>query len=201
MALRAQHPVWSEFADGWNALAYRFLAMIEAGDAFAQSLSAHGAFPPPKERYEQETALSNFYDKGFEAFESGFYALHALGAMVNGSPLSMATPKDKQSVNPSNVRSALTRAFAGDPTIAVITAILDDLDYKSFRETRAILSHRSAPGRTMFVGIPTADELPTEWKLNKLPLDERIATGGRATVSRILAHLVGTCDDFSKRLL
>jgi hypothetical protein len=175
--------------------------MTDAGADFARSIAAHGPHPPPKERYEQETALSNFYDKGFESIESAFYGVFALGAMVANSLLSLTTAKDRQSVNPSSTRAAFTKAFPGDPSIAVMEAVLNDLEYKSFREVRAVLSHRSAPGRTMFVGIGSADQLPTEWKLNNMPLDETIATNGRATVSRILAELVGTCADFSKRML
>lgn len=195
------HSVLPEFAGAWNAVAYRFQAMVDAGADFAKSIGAHGSHPPPKERYEQESLLSSFYGSGFATFESAFYALHALGAMTPGSPLSLVTAKDKQSVSPPRVQTAFAKAFAGDPCNDSINAVINDTDFKSFRETRNILTHRTAPGRTMFVGIGSADELPTEWKLNNMPLDETIATSGRAAVARLLTTLVGVCDDFSRRNL
>jgi len=190
-----------EFRGAWNAVAYRFQAMTEAGDAFANTLEKYGAHPPPKERYEQESYLSTFFSSGFATFESAFYGLYALGGMVNGSPLSLATAKDKQSVSPSRVHTAFSKAFAGDSSLAAIDAILNDIEFKTFRETRNILTHRTAPGRTMYVGIGGDKDLPTEWKLNNMPLDKTIATQGRSHVARLLTAIVDTCTDFGTRML
>jgi hypothetical protein len=198
---RAAHAVMPEFRGAWNAVAYRFQAMTEAGNAFANALDSHGAHPPPKERYEQESCLNTFFSSGFATFESAFYGLYALGAMINGSPLSLATAKDKQSVSPSRVHTAFLRAFAGDSSLTGIDAVLNDNEFKTFRETRNILTHRTAPGRVMYVGIGGDQDLPTEWKLNNMPLDRTIATQGRSHVARILTTIVETCTDFGTRML
>jgi hypothetical protein len=175
--------------------------MTEAGDAFAHALEEHGAHPPPKERYQQESCLSAFFSSGFATFESAFYGLYALGVMVNGSPLSLATAKDKQSVSPSRVHTAFSKAFAGDGSLAAIDAVLNDIEFKTFRETRNILTHRTAPGRTMYVGIGGDEDLPTEWKLNSMPLDKTISTQGRSHVARLVTAIVDISADFGIRLL
>lgn len=198
---RSTHAEMGEFRGAWNAVAYRFQAMTEAGDAFADALEKHGAHPPPKERYEQESYLSTFFSSGFATFESAFYGLYALGVMVNGSPLSLATAKEKQSVSPSRVLTAFSKAFAGDSSLAAIDAMLNDIEFKTFRETRNILTHRTAPGRTMYVGIGGDQDLLTEWKLNNMPLDKTIATQGRSHVARLLTAIVDTCTDFGTRML
>jgi hypothetical protein len=198
---RGLHPEMGEFRGAWNAVAYRFQAMLEAGEAFAGALEKDGPHPPPNERYEQENYLSNFFSSGFATFESAFYGLFALGTMVNASPLSLATAKDKQSVSPSRVRAAFSKTFAGDASVGAIDIILNDIEFKTFRETRNILTHRTAPGRTMFVGIPGDQDLPTEWKLNNQPLDKTIATNGRSNVARLLTAIVDICADFGTRML
>jgi hypothetical protein len=175
--------------------------MTEAADSFAASIKSHGAHPPPQQRYEQESLLNSFYGSGFATFESGFYGLYALAAMVQNTPLSLASAKDKQSVSPSRVQTAFSKSFPADPCNVAIDAVVNDQDYKNFREIRNILTHRSAPGRTMFVSIGSGDDLPTEWKLNNMPLDETIATNGRASVAKLLAVLVTACDDFASRML
>jgi hypothetical protein len=197
-ALRSE---MDEFRGAWNAVAYRFQAMTEAGDSFAAALEKHGTHPPPKERYQQESDLSTFFSSGFATFEAAFYGLYALGAMVNGSPLSLATAKDKQSVSPSRVHVAFSKAFAGDSSLAAIGAVLNDIEFKTFRETRNILTHRTAPGRTIYVGIGGDQELPTEWKLNNTPLDKTVATRGRSHVARLLTAIVRTSEDFGNRML
>lgn len=198
---RATHAEMTEFRGAWNAVAYRFQAMAEAGDAFAKALEIHGAHPPPKERYEQESYLSTFFSSGFATFESAFYGLYALGTMVKGSSLLLATAKDKQSVSPSRVHTAFSKAFAGDGSLAAIDAVLNDIEFRTFRETRNILTHRTAPGRLMYVGIGGDKDLPTEWKLNNMPIDKTIATQGRSNVAKLLTTIVEISASFGTRML
>lgn len=73
-----------EFAGAWNAVAYRFQALVEAGDQFAISLTGDGPHPPPEPRYHQEKSLIEFFAAGFDTFESAFYGLFAIGTMVTG---------------------------------------------------------------------------------------------------------------------
>jgi hypothetical protein len=198
---RDTDPLFQEFGGAWNAVAYRYQAMIDAGDSFANSIKLCGTSPPPNERYGQEKNLLEFFSAGFATFEAAFYGLYAIGAMVAASGLTLATPRDRQAVSPSKTQAALARVFPNDAAAALLATVIADDEFKAFRETRNVLTHRTAPGRTMFVGIGGYDEVPTEWKLNNQALDASISTRGRAQVSRLLTALAAISAEFAQRNL
>jgi hypothetical protein len=53
-----------------------------------------------------------------------------------------------------------------------------------------VLTHRTAPGRRIYVSIGVEDAVPTEWKLNNSLLDETISTDGRKQLARVLGVLL-----------
>jgi hypothetical protein len=185
-----QHALYEHHAGAWNALAYRFRAVIDNGDAFALSLRTHGPAPPAHERYFQEGALFDFFSAGFSAFECMFYGIYTIGAFIEPRHFSLATEREQQRVSPTSTRDALARAFPDDPLLAVIAALFADPEYQRWRETRNVLTHRSAPGRRMYLSVGGDDERPTEWKIDNSPLDESIAERGRRELSRMLTALL-----------
>src|SRR3989344_958539 len=75
--------LYEHFAGAWNAIAYRFQAVVEHGNAFAALIATHGSTPPPEERYAQEKTLFDFYSTGFSTFEATFYGLYTIGAFIS----------------------------------------------------------------------------------------------------------------------
>ncbi len=182
--------LYEDFAGAWNAVSYRFEAAAKSGAEFERSLRVAGATPTPDERFRQDSALAEFFSGGYSVFESVFYGLHAIGACLAPSVFSLSTPKARQQVSPSQTTATFKKAFAGDPFITVLDAFATDPAYLEWKEIRNVLTHRTAPGRRMFVGIGVDDAPPTAWKLNDIPMDETLVLMRRAALVRLLAHLV-----------
>lgn len=75
-------------------------------------------------------------------------------------------------------------------------ALFADPAYQEWREIRNVLTHRTAPGRRMYVGIGDDDAPATEWKLNSIPLDSTMAKGRRAELARMLGDLLSAVEAF-----
>ena len=196
VATRAQHPLFEHHAGAWNALAYRFRSMVDTGQEFASSVADHGDSPSPAERYVQERALFDFYSAGFSVFECTFYGLYAIGAFLRPQTFSLATPEDQQKVTPSSTNRAYAKAFPGEPILRAFSSMFDDLEYQEWRAVRNVLTHRSAPGRVMYLSLGADNELPTEWKLNRKPIDATLTANGRRELVRLLAALLVAGDVF-----
>jgi hypothetical protein len=197
----SQHALCAHHADAWNALAYRYRETVDAGELFASLLRTHGTAPIPEQRYAQERAVFDFYSSGFSAFECAFYGFYAIGAFLGAGGFTLATERDQQRVSPSSTSAAYTRAFPNDPFSSVLISTLADADFQNWRAVRNVLTHRTAPGRRMYVSIGGDDALPTEWKLNSMPLDETIAIKGRRNLVRVLETLLIGGAEFVTRKL
>ncbi|MDP3495482.1 MAG: hypothetical protein Q8R82_20430 [Hyphomonadaceae bacterium] len=191
-----QHALYEDYAAAWNAVAYRFHAAVEAGEAFEQSLKADGATPLPAQRYKQDKALAHFFADGHSTFESVFYALYAIAAFVEPTRFSLATPADRRKVSPPKTETAFVAAFPGDPILLAISALFADPAYLEWQRIRNVLTHRAAPGRMMYVGIGNDDAPATEWKLDNIPLDNSLIPTRRAALARALAALLGAIETF-----
>jgi hypothetical protein len=185
------------FSGAWNALAYRFQGAIEAGEQFQRSLIAHGAHPVPAERYEQERALFDFFSNGFSAFEAAFYGMFAIGAMIAPASFPLNAPRDQQRVSPNYTAEACKRAFPDDPLLRVFELVFADQAYQQWREVRNVLTHRTAPGRRIFVSIGQDDAPPVEWKLNDLPLDEALVVNRQAELARLICDILSGIEIFT----
>jgi hypothetical protein len=191
-----KHKLYEHYAGAWNAVAYRFHAAVDAGDDFQASIVAAGATPSAEERYRQDKALAEFFGGAFSTFESVFYALHTIGAFIDPSGFSLATPKAQQQVSPRQTSDAFRRAFPGDSILGSFDALFADAQHQELREIRNILTHRTAPGRRMYVGIGDDDAPSAEWKLNNIPMDDALVPTRRRELARMLTSLVEATDAF-----
>lgn len=197
----ATNPLYEHFGGAWNAIGYRFLSMVDSGDAFVASLAAYGDSPEQPHRYRQERQLFEFYSCGFSIFESAFYGLFAIAGMIRPAGFSLSTPRDQQRVTPSRTAETMKKNFQGDGINTAIDTVMDDPAYQQWREIRNILTHRAAPGRRIYVGIGSDEELATEWKVNNLPLSAPLVTDGRADLTRVLEHFLDGIERFTMQHL
>jgi hypothetical protein len=193
---QAGHALYGHYAGAWNAMAYRFRASIDYSEYFVASLRAHGSEPKPEERYIQERTLFDFFSSGFSVFESTFYGLYTIGAFLAPATFHLASERDQQQVTPNRTKDSYAHAFHGDPILVAFATLFADPEYQQWREIRNVLTHRTAPGRRIYVSIGTEDAPPTEWKLNNQPLDESIASVGRWQLSRLLGQLLTASSRF-----
>jgi hypothetical protein len=193
------HPqMFDHFGGAWNAISYRFMALCFHGDNFCASVVLPQGPAPAYyvKRYEEERELFGFFSNCFSTFESFFYGMYAVGSYLDPANFPMATPKDQQGVSPTSTDKAYKKAFPSDPFIAALTNVFADARFRELREIRNILTHRTAPGRKMFVGIGSEEELPDVWKLNNIVLDGKLAPTRRANTAQLLATLLSAAADF-----
>lgn len=183
-------PAFEHFSSAWNALSFRYLGLVAEGDDFTRSITSPGGAQSLEHRYIQERHLFGFFSNGFSAFESYFYGMFAIGALIRPAEFSLITPKDQQSVSPISTDRAYSRSFPGSPILTAFGATFADAAYREWREVRNVLTHRTAPGRTIFVSIGSDDDLPPLWKINNIPLDSATAAIRRTHAARMLSRLL-----------
>ncbi len=194
----ANNLIYAQFAGGWNAITYRYCGMDECDGLFAESISKFGTAPPAEERYRQERDLFGFFSNGFSVFEAFFYSLFAAGAFLKPSAFPITTPQDQRRISASHTLAAYDAAFKGDPVVAALKLLTNAPAYVELRDIRNVLSHRSAPGRTIHVAM--GDEpAPDQWKLQNIVLNDKTTSTRRNDISCILVDAMESCRQFSDR--
>jgi len=198
-AKKAGHSSYEHFSGAWNALAYRYRAAVDHKDSFIDSIRENGSTPPPEIRYLQEKILFDFFSSSFSAFEALFYGLYAIGTFISPSRFSLSSERDQQGVSPSRTQKTYYEAFPNDIILDSFSNLFSDPAFQQIREIRNILTHRTAPGRRMYVSIGNDDAPATEWKLNNVPIDESITEKATQDLSRLLMNLLVASEEFAKR--
>ena len=193
---QADAQLYDQFSGAWNAVSYRYLAVIEYSEAFTRSIIEHGTAPGPVERYRQERDLFGFFGNGVSALEAFFYGLFAIGGILSPNHFPMATAEDQQRVSAGSTRGAYAKAFPGDPILAALDAVSKDAAYHEWRDVRNILTHRAAPGRRMYVGIPESQPLPAEWKILNIPLNQDTTETRKRQLSQLLSSMLDAARTF-----
>lgn len=176
-----------ELSGALRALAYRYRAVIEHGDAFTALIVSHGASPPAEIRCQQEQSLFDFFSAGFSALDSLFYAAFALGTCIDPAAFPLATDKERRRVSPDRTVNAYRERFPTGQPLLAIQELANSSAFTGWRDVRNILTHRAAPGRTFYVSVGSDDETPVDtWKPFDIPLDYRLTADRRAALSSLL---------------
>jgi hypothetical protein len=196
--INVQGPCYEHFAGAWNALSFRFRSMVDEEGQFAEAVTGRDAGETVDNRYCQERHLFGFFSNGFSAFDSYFYGMFSIGSELNPTVFPIATPKDQQRISPVSTQAAYSRAFANDPILAGFAAVFADPAYVEWKDVRNVLTHRTAPGRTIFA-VTSGKAPPPQWKLNNISLDSRALTTRRAHAARLLGMLLDAAAVFVER--
>lgn len=188
------------FAGAWNAVKYRFIAMAEHGEDFTQSILDGGR--GPNDRYRQERDLFGFFSNGFSVFEAAFYGLFTVGSILRPDRFPMRTAEEQQSISPSLVRKTFTREFPTDALVVAINELAAQPQYSEWRNIRNVLTHRSAPGRRLYMSN-TGETPPDEWNILGLniPLNASLTATRRAALAGLLGSFLRSIAAFSKERL
>jgi len=192
-----RNSLYLEFNSAWNALAHRYLAMVDHGEGFTASVIADGTSPKPERRHYQEQCLFDFFSSGFSAFDAFFYATFAVGALIDAVAFPMTTEKDQRKISCKHTVESYGRKFPQSVVLAALKALADSPEYGQWHDIRNILTHRAAPGRTFHVSFGSDDETPVDrWKVFGIPLDENTIPTRRAHASRLLTAALAAVADF-----
>jgi hypothetical protein len=193
--------LYSQFGGAWNALSYRYLSLVEAGIAFTKSIDTYGSAPNAPRRYEQERLLFEFFSNGFSVYEAYFYGMYAIGALIDSTKFPLATPAHQQAVNPTRTMDAYLKAFPEHPILSAFTALTGDSAYRECREIRNVLTHRSAPGRTIFVSFGGSESPVDQWKISNIPLDNTMSGTRRAQATKLITAALNASSEFVQEKL
>ncbi len=187
---------YDQYAGAWNAIAYRYNAFGEYDDLFSASISEHGASPNAAERYRQERDLFGFFNNGFSTFEAFFYGAFAVGALLQTPGFPIATPQEQRRISAPQTVTSYRAAFPNHAVVDALEGVTQDPAYLELRDIRNVLSHRSAPGRTIHVAI--GDEpAPDQWKLANIVLDGATTATRRDRASKVLTVAMEAFQRFS----
>ncbi len=193
-----------QFGGAWNAVGYRCKAADEHSRAFTNSIRRYGDSPPPLQRYEQERDIFNFFVTGLATIESFFYAMYAVGAILDAAAFPMGSG-DLRGINPRSVVPRFVGRFPGDAFTVAVQAPLAAAEYGEWRDVRNILAHRTALGRTfsmhLSVGQPPVKG-PTGWTGSPgFDFTDQATSSRLAWLSIALNSLLAAASDFVTRTL
>ncbi len=195
----SRNDLYAEFASAWNAVSFRYLGMVQDGDAFTKSIIADGTSPPAERRFHQEKCLFDFFSSGFSAIDSFFYAAFALGALVDPAAFPFANDAARRKVKVSATVESFGRRFPTGQPLAALQAAASSPEYTQWRNVRNILTHRAAPGRKLYVSFDKHDETPVDrWQPFDIPLDRDLTTRRRAQLSILLSAPMTALADFAE---
>jgi hypothetical protein len=186
----SQAPTFDHFNAAWNAISLRFLTLCAEGESFAAAISNVDSGEAFEQRYRQERHLFGFFCNGFSAFEAFFYGMFAVGSLLKPPLFRMTTPYEQQVVSPNGTERAYRSHFTGDPMLAAMQSVLSDAAYIEWKMVRNILTHRTAPGRTMYASAGGDAAPAPRWKIGGITLDGSTLVTRRAHAARMLGVLL-----------
>ena len=180
-----------EFAGGWNALRYRYLACSELTiREFTLSIERPQAH---LERYHQERGLFGFFVTGQSAIESLCYGLYATASILNPTAFPLHTQQALKQIKWGKTVRLFSDWFAGEALTQALDELANSPESVAWREQRNILAHRATPGRIISCG-GSQDGL-VEW--SGIELNQETTAARRRWLLRTLGEILLTADKFA----
>lgn len=192
-----QPPSWPEYSGAWLGLTNRFRSCAEHDEAFTESVSKFGDTPAWPERYKQKRDLFGFFVNGLSAVECACYGLFAVGSWLNSSQFALTTDADKRRVSPEWTLKRFEIAFPNEGLTRALQRILGSREYSDWKDARNVLSHRSQPGRIIYLSNVTPRT--AEWVLQNIPMDNTATAFRRKWLAESLRYLLTEADAFSAK--
>jgi hypothetical protein len=192
---RTDSESWIQYNGAWKAISYRFLSVVDYDKAFTRSIKKFGDAPPNPERYKQERDLFGFFVNGLAAIESLYYAVFAIGSMLEPVNFNVDTPQDLRSINPESTNSQFKKVFPEESFNTILSRVTSSPEFRAWKEVRNILAHREAPGRTIFLSNSGSSPAAL-WKVG-IPLDANTTASRRKWLAETLGLLIKETDIFT----
>ncbi|UYO48797.1 hypothetical protein KQX64_23340 [Rhodopseudomonas palustris] len=195
-ATLSRGPYAEEFLGAWNAISYRYRALLDYSDGFEASIKRHGPAPEADIRFKQEKDLFGFFSNAFSVFEAYFFGMYALGAELSPASFPFTTSQDRQRVTINSTIAGYKKTWPDHPIIMTFEELSNDPVYRGLRDARNVLTHRTAPGRTIYADLSNDGPPTADWKLLNSPLDEHTTRARREGVTRMLWTLTAASQSF-----
>jgi hypothetical protein len=178
-----------EFAGGWNALRYRYLACSEHDRDFTDLIRKHQADP---DRYGQERALYCFFVTGQSAIESLCYGLYAIASVLRPDEFPVRDQNLKD-IKWNHTAQLFRSSFPGETLTTALAELVNSSEFKAWRDQRNILTHRATPGRGINIGGPKDGVI--EW--SGIVLDQETTASRRHWLSTVVGEILRSADSFT----
>jgi hypothetical protein len=188
-----------QFEGAWTACAHRFLSLARHDEAFAVSLRRAGRHPDPADLHAQEEALFGFVSCGVASVESLAYALYAIGGIVLSDRFPIATPTDRRNATLGATMRGFSAELAEEEITRALFHRLNSHEYGWWKEVRALLAQRVAPGRWPEEAGPEGSVLHGVWMLRGEPVDDALTARRRTWLAATLGELVDGTAGFVER--
>jgi hypothetical protein len=147
---------------GWLGVGFRYLAVVEGDERFAESLREHGSAPPMPERVDQEHALFQFSAAACSVIECFAYSVHSAAAGLGVPGFRVSAESDRRGVNRTTTATRLETDLPNHVLPKTLVAVLGSTQWEALTITRNVLLHRAAPPRQVFLtNVPGVDR-PSE---------------------------------------
>ena len=116
--------------------------------------------------------------------------MFAAGLMLQPGHFPFVTAQQKRAVTASTTIAAYKAAYPGDAIVPLLEAAAKHSSLHELRDIRNVLSHRTAPGRTIQATIGGAVSEPDRWKLADIVLDDAATSSRRAQTSHLFSSMM-----------
>src|SRR5205807_852388 len=110
--------------------------------------------PSIEQHVRQDIVLFEFFATALSSLECLVYGLAAIGEHLRPDVFPVTTKP--WTINFNSVPKMFVTAFPTDPLTTALTEIDTSSEMKSLRDTRNVLAHRAAPGRTYSETLTTS---------------------------------------------
>ena len=157
---------YRHYAGAWNALAIRFRSAAYADTAFRRELARTQTVLG---RNREEEALFRFFGCLQSSLDSLGYGLHAIANIANATSFGLTAP-ELRAATPTNVATALSKAFPNEPIGPTLRSMLDEPTAVEIHELRNALTHRTATTRSIELSTLPYSGSSSRWQIDHLQL-------------------------------
>jgi hypothetical protein len=188
-----------QFQGAWNAVAYRYKAMIEYDEGFTASILTDGRGPAEPLRYRQERDLFGFVSNAYSMFDAIHYAMYVVGSFVDTNHFKLSDDEDERNVNFSNTKKAFAAAFDSDPINQHFSSFANDPVRRDLDSIRNMFTHRASPPRAfrLSTGGPNrAGRSSASFTRLELEIDNQTTASRTAEARRLLSACLDALEAF-----
>jgi hypothetical protein len=176
---------WSEFAQGWNGVGYRFLFLCD----YDKDFSSVSRQTDHTELYKQNKALFGFFSSASSLFENYAYCLYLLGNSLRSSDF----PTDEKSLKNvyfNTIASKYSHIFPGEAVTNVLSSIESRHYFEAINEIRKVGFHRGNPSRKYYQGGDKSGQVELQARGKTYRIDENPTQDIRKQIASDLEKLM-----------
>ena len=120
-----------------------------------------------------------------------------MGALVRRLEFPMITLENMRKVDPKKTFTKFSEIFPGEALTLKLRALKDDEEWKTWNDTRNVLSHRVVPGHQFFLSNVESGQAGALW-LNGITIGNQTTSSRRESLVRHLSKILESAHIFAR---